>query len=258
MGFIQIHWYGLMYFIGFIAAYFFCRARRDRLGWSKKDLDDALFYCVIGVLAGGRLGYMLFYNTPAFISNPLSLFAIWQGGMSFHGAVLGEIAAFLLLARKKKTHPCDVSDFILVPIPIGLALGRLGNYINGELFGKPTGGDWGVIFPQHDLLPRHPTQLYEMMLEGVLLFVLLWLFTRNPRRAPRMTTSGLFLLGYGLSRFVIEFVRLPDDHLGYLLFGWVTMGQILTLPMIIGGIGMLYFGYRFMQFPPAVMREQTR
>lgn len=241
LGLFKIHWYGIMYLMGFTASYWLCYYRRDRLGWTKDDLSDALFYCALGVIIGGRLGYILFYDTASIINNPISIFQIWKGGMSFHGGVIGVIIAFLLLAKKKGVNPVDLSDYIMVPGPIGLGLGRLGNFINGELWGKPTDGSWGVIFPQGGLQPRHPSQLYEMLLEGVLLFIILWIFTMKPR--PRMIASGIFLLGYGSARFIVEFVRIPDSHLGYLLFDWMTMGQILSLPMIIIGIAMIAVGY---------------
>ena len=243
LGFFSIHWYGIMYLLGFLIALGLGYYRRDRLGWTSDDLSDCLFYCVLGVIIGGRLGYMLFYNTSSLLASPWKVFFIWEGGMSFHGAVIGVIGTFLLLARKKKVNPFDLSDFILPLISIGLGLGRVGNYINGELWGKPTNSDWGIIFPDSgNLLPRHPSQLYEVFLEGVVLFAILWIFTLKPR--PRMSTSGLFLLGYGSARFAVEFLRVPDAHLGYLAFGWLTMGQLLTLPMIIAGIFMLYYGYR--------------
>ena len=241
LGFFQIHWYGIMYLIGFFAAYYLCYYRRDMLGWNKDDLSDALFYCVLGVILGGRVGYMLLYDFGSLVQNPLNLLYIWQGGMSFHGGVLGVIVSFLVLASRKKVNVFDVSDFISPAIPIGLGTGRLGNFINGELWGKPTNADWGVIFPAIDLQPRHPSQLYEMLLEGLVLFALLWLFSM--KRKPRFTTTGLFLLGYGVARFIVEFVRVPDSHLGYLLFNWMTMGQILTLPMIAIGLIMIIYGY---------------
>lgn len=242
-GFFKIHWYGLMYLLGFAIALGLGYYRRQRLAWEYNDLSDCLFYCALGVILGGRLGYVLFYNTSSLFINPLSIFYIWQGGMSFHGAVIGVIISFLLLARNKGLNSFDLSDFILPLISIGLGLGRLGNYINGELWGKPTNADWGVIFPASgDLLPRHPSQLYELFLEGIILFIVLWFFTLKAR--PRMTASGLFLLGYGIVRFSVEFVREPDRHLGYIAMDWVTMGQILSFPMIVVGIIMLYYGYK--------------
>ena len=255
LGFFKIHWYGVMYLLGFMTSYWLCYVRRDRLGWTRDDLSDALFYCALGVIVGGRLGYMFFYDFSSILANPLSIFKIWQGGMSFHGGVIGVIVSFLLLARKKGINPYDLSDYILVPGPIGLGLGRLGNYINGELWGKPTDGSWGVIFQGAGLEPRHPSQLYEMVLEGAVLFVVLWLFSLKPK--PRMTVSGLFLLGYGLARFMVEFVRVPDRHLGYLLLDWMTMGQILSLPMIVMGIVMLVAGYRKNVIPDYHFRPEA-
>lgn len=231
-----------MYLLGFLSVYYLCYSRRHRLNWTKDDLSDALFYCVLGVIGGGRVGYMLFYNFSALLDNPLSMFYIWQGGMSFHGGLLGVTIAFLLLAKKKNINPFDLADFASPAIPIGFGLGRFGNFINGELWGKPTNSDWGVIFPNVDLQPRHPSQLYEMLLEGLLLFIILWLFSAKIK--PRMATSGLLLLGYGLARFLVEFVRVPDSHLGYLIFDWMTMGQILSLPMVVAGMLMIIIGYK--------------
>ncbi len=242
IGFLTIHWYGIMYLLGFLAAYYLSYYRRHRLQWTKDDLSDALFYCVLGVIGGGRIGYMLFYDFASLVDNPLSLLYIWKGGMSFHGGVIGVVLACWILARRKGINPFDLGDFVLPAMPIGIGLGRLGNFINGELWGKPTNADWGVIFPAIDLQARHPSQLYEMLLEGLVLFIILWWFSAKPK--PRMTMIGLFLLGYGLARFTVEFVRVPDSHLGYLLFDWMTMGQILTLPMMLIGSFMLIYGYK--------------
>ncbi len=243
LGFFKIHWYGVMYLISFLIGYFLVLSRRERLGWKPEDVSDFLFWSVIAILIGGRVGYMVFYQPIELVTNPLSLFKIWQGGMSFHGGVLGMAVAFIFYARRKSLNPFDLSDFILPVVGQGLAFGRLGNFINGELWGKPTQGDWGVVFPQSDsLLPRHPTQLYEMLLEGIVLFIILWLWTVKPR--PRMTVTGLFLLLYGVFRSLVEFWRLPDEHIGYVAFGWVTQGQLLTLPMIIAGFILIYYGYR--------------
>ena len=243
LGFFKIHWYGIMYLISFFIGYHLAVYRRKRLGWTREDAMDFLFWAVLGVLIGGRLGYMVFYQPANLVANPLSLLKVWQGGMSFHGGVLGMITVFLIYAKRKKLNPFDLSDFILPIYPVGLALGRFGNFINGELWGKPTRGDWGVIFPHSDsLLPRHPTQLYEAFLEGAVLFLILWLFTLKPK--PRMTASGYFLLGYGVFRTLVEFWRLPDAHIGYIAFGWLTQGQLLTFPMILGGLVLLYYGYK--------------
>jgi len=243
LGFFKIHWYGVMYLISFFIGYFLVLSRRQRLGLESEDVSDFLFWAVLATLIGGRVGYMVFYQPAQLFTDPLSLFKIWQGGMSFHGGFLGMIVAFIFFAKRKQLNPFDMSDFISPVVGQGLAFGRLGNFINGELWGKPTRGDWGVVFPQSDsLLPRHPTQLYEMLSEGILLFVILWVWTIKPR--PRMTVSGLFLILYGVFRSLVEFWRLPDEHIGYIAFGWVTQGQLLTLPMIIAGIILLYYGYR--------------
>ena len=244
LGPLAIRWYGLMYAIGFLGAWWLGR-RWARRPWSPvrpEQLDDLIFYGALGVVLGGRIGYMLFYGTEQLLANPLSLFRIWEGGMSFHGGMLGVFAALWLYARKHKLSFLDLTDFAAPVVPIGLGAGRIGNFINGELWGAPTSVPWGVVFPPLGPEPRHPTQLYEFALEGVVLLLLLWWFSSRPR--PRAAVSGMFLLGYGSFRFFVEFFRLPDEHLGYLAWDWLTMGQILTLPMILGGIGLLTWAYR--------------
>lgn len=242
LGFFKIHWYGIMYLCGFILAYFLALYRRRRLGWTADDISDFTFWCVLGVLIGGRIGYMLFYQAAQLVINPLSLFKVWEGGMSFHGAVIGMILVFLIYARRKKLHPVDLSDYTLVVAGPGIALGRIGNFINGELWGKYTQSSWGVIFPQsNSLLPRHPTQLYEAALEGLVLFLILWFATLKPQ--PRMVATGLFLFCYGVFRTLVEFWRVPDAQIGYLAYGWLTQGQLLTFPMIVAGVGFICYGY---------------
>lgn len=253
LGVVQIYWYGLMYLFGCCVALLLGQLRRHRLGLESQDLWDCLFWMIVGVLVGGRLGYMLFYQFGSLVTNPLSIFYIWQGGMSFHGAAIGICLGLIFFARSRRINPFDLSDFVLCTIPPGLGFGRLGNFINGELWGKPTDGSWGVIFPQSDsFLPRHPSQLYQMLLEGLVLFAIMWVFTLKPR--PRMTATGLFLLCYGLMRWLVEFVRLPDPHLGYLAFGWLTMGQLLSLPMILIGLGFLIYGWQRNILPQPVRR----
>ena len=248
LGFFKIHWYGIMYLCGFAIAYFLAVRRREYLGWKADDISDFMFWCVLGIVAGGRTGYMLFYQPLQLWADPLSLFKVWQGGMSFHGAVIGMILVFVLYGWRRNYNPFDLSDFTLVVVCPGIALGRLGNFINGELWGKPTNGDWGVIFPASDsLLPRHPTQIYEAVLEGLLLFIILWLAIQKPQ--PRMVVTGLFLLCYGIFRILVEFWRIPDAHIGYLAYGWLTQGQLLTFPMVVVGIGFIYYGYVKNIFP---------
>ena len=244
LGPLKIHWYGLMYVIGIVGAWWLARRRAvlGQISLSPQQVEDLIFYCALGVILGGRLGYTLFYNLPLFLSNPASILRIWEGGMSFHGGMLGVFLAMWWYGRKLGTGFFFLSDFIGPLVPIGLFAGRIGNFINGELWGKPTDLPWAMVFPGAGPEPRHPSMLYEAALEGVVLFIVLNLFARTPK--PRRAVSGLFLLGYGLFRFAVEFVRLPDAHIGYLAFGWVTMGHILTLPMILIGLWLLALAYR--------------
>lgn len=244
LGPIAIRWYGLMYLTAFMLfmALGRVRARRNVLsGWIPRDIDDLLFYGVLGVILGGRLGYVLFYKPGYYLSNPIEILAVWQGGMSFHGGFLGVLIAVWFYARNTQRRWLDVTDFIAPLVPLGLAAGRLGNFINAELVGRVTDVPWAMIFPNVDNLPRHPSQLYQFALEGVALFGLLWWFASTTR--PRGAVSGAFLLGYGAFRFIAEFGREPDDFLGLLAFG-MSMGQWLSLPMIVAGSAMLIFAYR--------------
>jgi len=241
LGPLAIHWYGLMYLAGFLAFLLLGRRRIAALNHPQIDiklLDDLLFYGVLGVILGGRLGYVFFYKASYYFAHPLEIFAVWQGGMSFHGGFLGVLVAMAWLARKRHLRWLQVTDFIAPLVPPGLAFGRLGNFINGELWGRPTDVSWAMIFPNVDNLPRHPSQLYEFALEGVLLFALLWLYARKSR--PVGAVSGMFLIGYGSFRFIGEFSREPDDFLGLLSFG-MSMGQWLSLPMVIAGIGLMRY-----------------
>ena len=246
IGPIAVHWYGLMYLLGFGAGWWLGR-RRTREAWREwklREVDDLIFYAAIGVIVGGRIGYVFFYDMSTFIQSPLSLLKIWQGGMSFHGGLLGVLAAMWLYGRRTGRTFFQVTDFIAPLCPLGLGAGRIGNFINGELWGKATNLPWGIIFPdpRAEGLARHPSQLYQALLEGVVLFAILWVFSRKAR--PTMAVSGLFLLTYGIFRFAVEFVRLPDAHIGYLALEWVTMGQLLTVPMILAGIGLLLWSYK--------------
>jgi len=262
IGPLAVHWYGIMYLGGFLGAWILGNRRRlaGRLPASHEAFSDLAFYVMLGVIIGGRIGYMLFYVSPLWvIHDPLALFRVWEGGMSFHGGLLGVLAAGLWWSRRNRIHFFDTVDFVAPLVPIGLGLGRLGNFIGGELWGRHTNLPWGMIFPRsledsgrsmeelHQMYlagqlndeARHPSQLYEFALEGVVLFAVLWLYSRKPR--PRYTVSGMFALLYGSFRFGVEFVREPDIQLGFIAFNWLTMGQLLSLPLI--GIG-LYLLWR--------------
>jgi phosphatidylglycerol:prolipoprotein diacylglycerol transferase len=241
LGPLAVRWYGLMYLVGFLAFLFLGRRRaRQHIlsGWRPDDVDDLLFYGVLGVVIGGRLGQVLFYDPGYYFSQPLEIIAVWKGGMSFHGGFIGVLLAILIWARKQGRSFLEVADFVAPLAPIGLFFGRIGNFINGELWGRPAPPDlpWAMIFPQVDNLPRHPSQIYEALGEGLLLFIVLWWFTAKPRR--RGAASGAFLVGYGLLRSLAEYFREPDTG----IFGHsyiVSMGQWLSLPMIVAGIVLL-------------------
>lgn len=261
LGPLQIHWYGLMYLVGFALAWSLGRWRAahapdaSQPRWTAEMVDDLIFYGVIGTIVGGRLGYMLFYGFDQLVANPLNLLKVWEGGMAFHGGLIGVLIAILLFARRHRMHFFEVGDFLAPLVPLGLLAGRIGNFINGELWGHQTDLPWGMRLPCQQFpaycadLPAgtlwspavHASQLYQAMLEGLILFLILWIFSSKPR--PMMAVSGLFLLGYGLARVAVEFVRVPDAHIGYLAFGWVTMGQLLSTPMILAGALLLALAY---------------
>ncbi len=225
-----------MYLAGFLVGLMLGRYRAGKpgSGWDPDEIIDFLFYIAIGTVAGGRIGYVLFYNLPYYLQHPLEAFFIWDGGMSFHGGLIGVVLAFWYYAAKTRRHIFTVADFIAPLIPTALLFGRVGNFINQELWGRATDLPWGVYFQTMPDGPRHPSQLYEAGLEGVVLFIILWVYSAKPRKPGRV--AGLFLLGYGVFRFIIEFVREPDAHLGSVLFEWVSMGQLLSLPMILVGL----------------------
>ncbi len=266
LGPLKVHWYGVMYLLGFAAAWFLgrSRVRAGRLpGVSEQAFGDLMFYAMLGVIFGARIGYILIYDLSSYIADPVQIVKIWQGGMSFHGGLAGVLVASLWWARRHKLHFFDVVDFVAPLVPAGLGLGRLGNFINGELWGKYTQGGWGVIFPRAeadlagldaatlqtmhesgvlDQFARHPSQLYQLSLEGIAMFCLLWWFSRRPR--PRYAVAGMFALLYGCFRFLVEFVRLPDEQIGYLAFDWLTMGQVLSLPLVALGLVLLWLSRR--------------
>ncbi|WP_139350488.1 prolipoprotein diacylglyceryl transferase [Rhodanobacter sp. B04] len=280
LGPIQVHWYGLMYLLGFLSVAVLgeYRRRRGRLPVSRDVLSDLFFYGMMGVIVGGRVWYMLFYYAGGIHwiwNEPLALFKVWDGGMSFHGGLLGVLAAGWWWSRRQRLHFFDTVDFVAPLVPIGLGLGRLGNFINGELWGKPTMLAWGMLFPnartddvayagshpewlaqlqQLGGLTRQPSQLYELALEGIVMFVVLWLVSMKPR--PRYLVSGLFALMYGCFRIAVEFVRLPDPQLGYLAFGWVTMGQLQSLPLVLIGVWLIAWSRRAPILPLAPVAEK--
>ncbi|WP_311755319.1 prolipoprotein diacylglyceryl transferase [Proteus terrae] len=265
IGPVSLHWYGMMYLVGFVFALWLAnrRAAKPNSGWTKNEVETLLYVGFVGVFIGGRLGYVFFYNLPVFLNDPLYLFKVWDGGMSFHGGLIGVICAMIWFAKRTKRKFFQVADFVAPLIPFGLGLGRVGNFINGELWGRVTfDTPWAFLFPtsrsadlqlvaqdpatllpiiqEYGVLPRHPSQLYEMLLEGVVLFIILNIFVRKNR--PIGSVSGLFLIGYGAFRIIVEFFRQPDAQLG--LFGGVSMGQILSIPMILLGIIFMVWAYR--------------
>lgn len=269
VGPVSIHWYGITYLAAFATAWWLGRRRvlDGRLGITQDQFGDLLFYGMLGVIFGGRLGYMLFYGWDSWTRDPLELLRVWEGGMSFHGGLLGVMFASVLWSRKNRIHFFDTMDFVAPLVPIGLGFGRLGNFIGGELWGRVTSAPWAVVFPKSleiearsmnelvklhesgalEPFARHPSQLYQMFLEGVLLFLLVWIFSRKPRR--RYAVSGLFALGYGVTRFAVEFVRQPDAHLGFLAFDWLTMGMLLSVPLILVGLALMALSMRA-PYPP--------
>ncbi len=246
LGPIKVHWYGVMYLLGFLSFWLLAKRRlRDRpfvhFGWTTRDIEDLLFAGVLGVILGGRSGYVLFYQPLYYFSHPAQIIAVWDGGMSFHGGLLGVMAAAWWFARTRRVNWLDLMDFVAPMIPPGLAFGRLGNFINGELWGRasPAWWPWGMIYPESgSMVPRYPSELIELALEGVVLFAALWWLSRRER--PRGFIAGSFALGYGVARFVAEFTRQPDAFLGY-LWGGLSMGQLLSLPLI--ALGALMVGW---------------
>lgn len=245
LGPLQVHWYGLMYLFGFVAAWWLGlrRARQPGSHWTPQQVSDLVFYSALGVILGGRIGYTLFYNFSGFVSDPLSIVKLWEGGMSFHGGAIGVLLAFGWFARKAGKRYFEVADFIVPMVPIGLCAGRIGNFINGELWGRASDVPWAMVFPADPLqITRHPSQLYQSLMEGLLLFVVLWLYSAKPR--PAAAVTGLFGVGYGTARIIGEFFREPDAHMGFIAFDWLTMGMLLSLPMVVAGTAMMIWAYR--------------
>jgi phosphatidylglycerol:prolipoprotein diacylglycerol transferase len=236
LGPIQVHWYGLMYLIGFTTAWLlgYWRNKHYGLQWKTDELSDLIFYTALGAILGGRLGYMVFYNTTELFYNPLSLFKIWEGGMSFHGGLLGVALAVYVFTRHFKKPFWEVADFLAPLVPLGLGAGRIGNFINGELWGRVTNVPWAMVYSHVDSSPRHPSQLYEFGLEGIILFVVVFYYAA--KRRPPGAVSAVFLIGYALCRLLAECFREPDPQMGYIVFDWLTMGQLLSLPMLLAGL----------------------
>lgn len=236
IGPLKVHWYGLMYLAGFFIAWLLAhlRVKLYHLDWTSEQISDLIFYAALGVIIGGRLGYMLFYNIQHLFTKPWELLKLWEGGMSFHGGLLGVAVAMFLFARKVKKPFVEITDFLAPLVPLGLAAGRIGNFINGELWGRVTDVPWAIVFPHSDGQPRHPSQLYEFGLEGIALFIFLWWYAAKPR--PKGAVSAMFLIGYAVCRLIAECFRQPDAHLGYIAFDWLTMGQLLSVPMLVAGL----------------------
>lgn len=235
LGPVHVHWYGLMYLVGFMSAWLlaYWRTKHYQLDWNADQISDLIFYSALGVILGGRVGYMLFYDTHELLTHPWALVKIWEGGMSFHGGLIGVIIALWVFSRRFNKSFLAVGDFVAPLVPLGLAAGRVGNFINGELWGRVTDVPWAMVFPHVDEQPRHPSQLYELGLEGIALFILVWCYAAKPR--PEGRVAAVFLIGYGLCRLIAECARQPDSQMGFIAFNYLTMGQLLSIPMLLLG-----------------------
>ncbi|WP_028389423.1 prolipoprotein diacylglyceryl transferase [Legionella fairfieldensis] len=244
LGPVKVHWYGLMYLLAFTSAWILARWRvkHYQLNWTSEEVGDLVFYGALGAIAGGRLGYMLFYNTQQLVAEPWTLVKLWEGGMSFHGGLIGVAIALWLFSRRYKKPFAEVGDFVAPLVPLGLGAGRAGNFINGELWGRVTDAPWAIVFPGSDGLPRHPSQLYELGLEGIVLFIVIWWYASKPRLPGQV--SAMFLVGYAICRLIAECFREPDVQLGFIAFDWLTMGQVLSIPMLLIGLGWLCWSKR--------------
>ena len=245
LGPVPVHWYGIMYLVGFAAVWLLARCRIKQPQWSDwkiTQVSDIVFYGALGAILGGRIGYTWVYNMAGFLQHPLVIVKIWQGGMSFHGGLFGVAVAWYFYSLHIKKPYFAITDFIAPFAPIGLGAGRLGNFINGELWGRVTTVPWGVVYPNAGPLPRHPSEIYEFLLEGVLLFIIMWFYSRKPK--PYRAVTAMFLLGYGVLRFIAEFFRQPDPQLGFIAWGWLTMGQLLSFIMIVLGVALMTMAYR--------------
>ncbi|RTZ59242.1 MAG: prolipoprotein diacylglyceryl transferase [Gammaproteobacteria bacterium] len=244
IGPLSVHWYGIAYLVAFLLFWWLgiLRARRPDSPFTQEEIGDLLFYGMWGVVLGGRIGYVLFYNLDFYLRNPVNILYIWDGGMSFHGGLIGVLIAMWWFGRQRGASFLRTMDFVAPLTPPGFFIGRLANFVNQELWGRPTDVAWGVVFPRLDNIPRHPSQLYEATLEGLVLFAILWVYSARPRATGRV--SALFLIFYGLFRFVVEFFREPDRQIGFVAFGWLTKGHLLSIPMVLAGLFLYWWAGR--------------
>lgn len=259
IGPVAIRWYGMMYLVGFASAYYLGMKRLEKSSLMTKDqFSDLIFYGALGVILGGRIGYTLFYQFDRVLDDPSWMFKVWLGGMSFHGGLIGVLVVLGIFAWKQKKNVFDLADFAQPILPLGVFAVRMANFINQELWGRASDLPWAMVFPKDSLgIPRHPSQLYEAFSEGLLLFVILWLYSMKPR--PRGAVVGLGIMGYGIFRFLVEFAREPDQHLGFVAFDWMTKGQVLSSPMIVGGFAILFWAYFIhKQTPDYSLIEKTK